>query len=282
MKVVLFCGGLGLRIRDYPENIPKPMVPIGYRPILWHVMKYYAYFGHKEFVLCLGYRGDLIKQYFINYNEYLTNDFSLRRGGKDLALVNRDIDDWQIHFVDTGMDSNVGQRLRAVRDYVKGDELFLANYCDGLTSLHLPDLLAFARKHNKIATMITTRPNLSYHSVVSHADGTVMSIQELTQTNLRINAGNFIFKPKIFDYIREGDELVNEPFHRLLEKRQLMAYPYDGFFAAMDTFKDKQRLDDIVGRGPAPWELWKKDKPDVNGRSLFNKPKDRSGIKRRG
>jgi glucose-1-phosphate cytidylyltransferase len=109
-----------------------------------------------------------------------------------------------------------------------------------------------------------------------------MRIQELTQTNLRINAGNFIFKPKIFDYIREGDELVNEPFHRLLEKRQLMAYPYDGFFAAMDTFKDKQRLDDIVGRGPAPWELWKKDKPDVNGRPLFNKPKDRSGIKRRG
>lgn len=257
MKVVLFCGGLGLRIRDYAENIPKPMVPIGYRPILWHVMKYYAHFGHREFILCLGHRGDLIKQYFLNYDECLTNDFTLQGNGRNPDLVNRDIQDWKIHFVDTGVQSNVGQRLRAVKDYVKNEEVFLANYCDGLSNLHFPDLLAYARKHNKIATMVTTRPNLTYHAVVSGEDGIVTGIQEVSRSGLRINAGHFVFKPKLFDYLLEGEELVAEPFRRLSEKKELMAYPFEGFFAAMDTFKDKQAFDDIVSRGRAPWELWK-------------------------
>ncbi|HMI50462.1 MAG TPA: glucose-1-phosphate cytidylyltransferase [Candidatus Saccharimonadales bacterium] len=257
MKVVLFCGGLGLRIRDYSDNIPKPMVTIGYRPILWHVMKYYAHFGHKEFILCLGHRADLIKQYFLNYDECLTNDFTLQGGGNNLDLVNRDIHDWKIHFVDTGVQSNVGQRLWAVQDYVKNEEMFLANYCDGLSDIHFPDLLAYSKKHNKIATMVTTRPNLTYHSVVSNEEGFVTGIQEVSRSGLRINAGHFLFKPKVFDYMRDGEELVAEPFRRLSEDKELVAYTFDGFFAAMDTFKDKQALDDIVSRGPAPWELWK-------------------------
>src|SRR5262245_21240349 len=117
MKVVLFCGGFGLRMRDYAEHIPKPMVPVGYRPILWHVMKYYAHFGHKDFILCLGYRGDAIKQYFLNYNECLSNDFILKNGGKELKLYNEDIQDWRITFVDTGMNSSIGERLRVVEKY---------------------------------------------------------------------------------------------------------------------------------------------------------------------
>ena len=141
MKVVLFCGGLGMRLREYSEIIPKPMVNIGYRPILWHVMKYYAHFGHKEFILCLGYKADIIKNYFLNYNEYLSNDFVLTKGGKDLQLIHSDIDDWKITFVDTGLTSNIGQRLKAVQQYVAGDEMFLANYTDGLSDCPLPVLI---------------------------------------------------------------------------------------------------------------------------------------------
>ena len=128
MKVVLFCGGLGMRLREYSESIPKPMVPVGYRPILWHVMKYYAHFGHKDFILCLGYRADVIKEYFLDYNECLSNDFTLSQGARKIELANSDIDSWRITFVDTGMQANIGQRLKAVQPYLEGEEAFLANY----------------------------------------------------------------------------------------------------------------------------------------------------------
>jgi glucose-1-phosphate cytidylyltransferase len=257
MKVVLFCGGLGLRLRDYADHIPKPMVPIGYRPVLWHVMKYYAHFGHRDFVLCLGYRGDLIKQYFLNYNECLSNDFVLTQGGKDLQLANRDIHDWKITFADTGINSNIGQRLRAVEKYVGDEELFLANYCDGLTDLHFPAYLDFARKQDTVATFASVRPSLSYHVVRTAPGGLVSEIKELTRSDIRINGGLFVLKRDIFKYLGPGEELVAQPFQRLIQKRQLAAYEYDGYFGAMDTFKDKQQLDDLYERGDAPWEVWK-------------------------
>jgi len=261
MKVVLFCGGLGLRLRDYAEHIPKPMVNIGYRPILWHVMKYYAHFGHKDFILCLGYRADTVKQYFLNYNEFLSNDFEFSQGGKNLQLANTDIQDWKISFVDTGLTSNVGQRLRAVRDLVKNEEYFLANYTDGLTNLHFPDLLEFAKKNEKIATFVSVRPNLSYHVIRTNFGGVVTEIKELSNSDIRINGGLFVLKPKIFDYIQDGEELVLEPFRRLIAENQLIAYEYDGFFGAMDTFKDKQQLDDLYESGKAPWQVWRNPIP---------------------
>ncbi len=257
MKVVLFCGGLGLRLRDYADHIPKPMVPIGYRPILWHVMKYFAHYGYKDFILCLGYRGDLIKEYFLNYNEYLSNDFVFSKGGKNLELANSDIHDWKITFADTGLRSNVGQRLLAVEKYLADEELFLANYTDGLTNLDLPRYLDFARQRNRIATFLSVRPNLSYHVAETGDDGLVTSIKELTRSGIRINAGFFVLKQAIFRYMRPGEELVIEPFRKLIQKRQLAAFEYDGFFAAMDTFKDKQQLDDLYESGQPPWEVWK-------------------------
>jgi glucose-1-phosphate cytidylyltransferase len=257
MKVVLFCGGLGLRLRDYAEHIPKPMVPIGYRPILWHVMKYFAHFGHKEFILCLGYRGDLIKQYFLHYDECLSNDFVLSKGGKNLELANCDIDDWHITFADTGLRANIGQRLLAVQKYLRNEEVFLANYTDGLTDLDLASYLAYARERDKIGTFLSVGPNLSYHVVQSSPNGLVTEIKELTKSGIRINAGTFVFRREIFEYIRPGEELVIEPFQRLIEERQLAAYEYDSFFAAMDTFKDKQRLDDLYEGGNPPWEVWR-------------------------
>jgi glucose-1-phosphate cytidylyltransferase len=257
MKVVLFCGGLGLRLRDYADHIPKPMVAIGYRPILWHVMKYFAHYGYKDFILCLGYRGDLIKQYFLEYNECLSNDFVFSKGGKHLELANSDIHDWKITFADTGLRSNIGQRLIAVEKYLADEELFLANYTDGLTDLDLPSYLDFARQRNRIATFLSVKPNLSYHVAETGDDGLVTSIKELTRSGIRINAGFFVLKKEIFRYMRAGEELVIEPFRRLIQKSQLAAFEYDGFFAAMDTFKDKQQLDDLYESGQPPWEVWK-------------------------
>ncbi len=257
MKVVIFCGGLGMRLREYADNIPKPMVPIGYRPILWHVMKYYAHFGHKDFILCLGYRADSIKHYFLNYDECLSNDFTLSGGGKNVNLYHSDIQDWSITFAETGINSNIGMRLKAVEKYLEGEEMFLATYADGLTDLDMNELVGFAHDHKKIASFACVKPNLSYHLVNLGQNGHVKDIRSITDTDLRINGGFFVFRHQIFDYLREGEELVVQPFERLISQDQLMGYSFDGFYAAMDTFKDKQHLDDLYARGNAPWELWK-------------------------
>jgi len=263
MKVVLFCGGLGLRLRDYTDQIPKPMVPIGHRPILWHVMKYFAHFGHTDFIVCLGYRADLIKQYFLNYDECVSNDFVLSNGGKIVELANKDISDWRITFADTGLRSNIGQRLVAVEKYVTDEDVFLATYADGLTDLNLINYLDYARERNKIASFLSVKPNLSYHVVQTGPGGLVTGIKEFTQCGIRINAGFFVLRREIFKYIQPGDELVIQPFQRLIQEKQLTAFEYDGFFAAMDTFKDKQQLDKLYEGGQPPWEVWK----DANGRS---------------
>ncbi len=257
MKVVLFCGGLGTRLRDYSESVPKPMVPIGYRPILWHVMKYYAHFGHKDFILCLGYGADAIKNYFLNYNECVSNDFVLSEGGKKLNLLSTDIQDWNITFADTGVASNIAQRLKAAEKYLGDDPVFMANYSDGLTDLPLPEHLDHFHQHNRIASFVCVKPCLSYHLVKAGKDSLVTSIQDMDRTDTRINGGYFIFKREMLSYIKPGEEMVHEPFQRLVKEQQLVAYSYDGFWASMDTFKDKQMLDEIYARGKAPWEVWK-------------------------
>jgi glucose-1-phosphate cytidylyltransferase len=258
MKVVLFCGGLGLRIRD-AEDVPKPMVHIGSRPILWHVMKYYAHFGHKDFILCLGHKAEVVKKYFLNYDECASNDFVLAGGGKDLKLYNSDIQDWRITFADTGINSNIGQRLKAVQKYLEGEEVFLANYSDGVTDLSLPDQLDHFNENGKVASFLCVRPNLSYHMVSLQPGNSslVSEIHAIDNGSVRINGGFFIFKKQIFDHIHDGEELVNEPFQRLVAEKQLIGYTYDGFWASMDTLKDKQRLENLCAGGAAPWELWK-------------------------
>jgi glucose-1-phosphate cytidylyltransferase len=260
MKVVLFCGGLGMRLREYSESIPKPMVNIGYRPILWHVMKYYAYYGHKDFILCLGYRADVIKNYFLNYDECLSNNFVLSKGCKELQLLNSDIHDWTITFVDTGLTSNIGQRLKAVEKYLEGEDVFLANYTDGLIDLHLPDAIEHFLSHKKIASFVSVKPTHSFHVVSLKNDVEVTAIQHIRRSGIWINGGYFIFRNEIFKYMKDGEELVNEPFQRLIEKQELITYKYDGFWVSMDTFKDKQMLDDLYARGESPWEVWKQTK----------------------
>lgn len=257
MKVVLFCGGLGMRLREHADNVPKPLAPIGYRPILWHLMKYYSHFGHTEFILCLGYRGDLIKNYFLNYEEALSNDFVLTDGGRTRNLLSSDIDDWRITFVETGLQSNIGERLLAVREHLDGEDMFLANYADGLTDLPFPELLTAARESDATATFLCVRPNLSYHFVTTDEEGRVASFRDIAESGLRVNGGFFAFRKEIFDYIEAGEELVEEPFDRLMTERKLLAFNYDGFWVPMDTAKDKRRLEDLYESGRPPWYVWR-------------------------
>lgn len=256
MKVVLFCGGLGMRLREYSDSIPKPMVNIGYRPILWHLMKYYAHYGHKDFILCLGYRGDVIKDYFRNYDECLSNNFTMSKGGREIQIAKTDIEDWTITFVETGLNANVGQRLKAVEPYLKGEEMFLANYTDGLTDCCLPDIIEDFRRQDAIGSFLSVRPIQSFHVVKVEESGNVLDIKDLNKTGLWINGGFLVFRSDIFHYIKTGEELVYEPFQRLIKERKLGSYRYEGFWISMDTFKDKQRLDDMYARGETPWAVW--------------------------
>lgn len=256
MKVVLFCGGMGTRLGGMSDNVPKPMVKIGYRPILWHIMKYYAHFGHKEFILCLGYRADFIKDYFLHYNECISNDFTMANGGKDLILKTSDIGDWTISFVDTGIWSNIGQRLKAVESYLGDDTIFLANYADGLTNTDLNEMIEFFKKSGKIACFISVKPSQSFHVVDLMDDGLVKEIKYVRDSGVLINGGFFVFRKEIFNYIRPGEELVIEPFQRLISEKQLISYSTDKFWC-MDTFKEHQELNDMYNKGNAPWEIWK-------------------------
>ena len=256
MKVVLFCGGLGLRLREYSDAVPKPLVPVGPQPVLWNVMRYYAHYGHKDFILCLGHQGEAIKRFFLGYNEAMGNDFTMSEGGATIDLHRSDIQDWKITFVDTGLRSNIGERLKRVQEHLQGEDVFLANYSDGLTDLPFDDYLSFARQHDKVGCFVSVKPATSFHVVESNSSGLVADISPSSE-NTRINCGYFVLKQEIFDYMEPGDELVVAPFHRLIEKQQLVTYKYDGFWECMDTFKDKQQLDDMYARGDTPWAAWK-------------------------
>jgi len=255
MKVVLFCGGAGMRLRGYSDDVPKPMVQIGTRPILWHVMKYYAHFGHKDFILCLGYKGNTIKDYFLHYDESVSNDFVWSNGGKEIQFVNRDIDDWKITFVETGANANLGQRLQAVESYLRGEEMFLVNYSDGLSDAPLPLLVEAFRQSQAIASLLLVQPTASFDIVQAGSEGLVQNIRALSSSDIWINGGFFVMRKQIFDYMCPGEELVREPFQRLIERKALLAYKYTGFWQCMDTFKDKQHLEDL-NQGAAPWKVW--------------------------
>ncbi|MEJ1964034.1 MAG: sugar phosphate nucleotidyltransferase [Gammaproteobacteria bacterium] len=259
MKVVLFCGGLGTRLREHSETIPKPLVNIGYRPILWHLMRYYAHFGHKEFILCLGYRGDLVREYFLNYNEAMTNDFTLEAfhsGEKKVVVPVQDTSDWKITFVDTGLHSNIGQRLLRVKKYVENEPAFLANYADGLSDVPLDKMVEDFERKKAIATFASVRAGGSFHVVNADKEGMVTKIGAMPDQELNVNGGFFVLSREIFNYIQEGEELVEAPFTRLIAERRLSAYRWGGFWQCMDTLKDKISFDRMEARGQCPWMMW--------------------------
>jgi glucose-1-phosphate cytidylyltransferase len=244
-----------MRLRGYADDIPKPMVQIGNRPILWHLMKYYSYHGHKDFILCLGYKGNVIKDYFLHYDESVSNDFVWSKGGKDIRYRNTDIDDWTVTFVETGATANVGERLKAVEPYLDGEEVFLANYGDGLSDVPLNLMMAEFERRDVIASLLLVQPTATLDLVQAEPDGCVSDICQLTRTDIWINGGFFIMRREIFEHIMPGEELVREPLQRIIAKRKLLAYKYNGFWQCMDTFKDKRRLDDLNDT-TAPWKLW--------------------------
>jgi glucose-1-phosphate cytidylyltransferase len=244
-----------MRLRGYIDDVPKPMVQIGTRPILWHLMKYYAHFGHRDFILCLGYKGNVIKDYFLHYDESVSNDFVWSQGGKKIEFINRDIDDWRITFVETGINATIGERLKAVESYLQNEEMFLANYGDGLSDLNLPAMVDELRKSDAVGSLLLVQPSASFDIVELSSGGKVARVSALSQSDIWINGGYFVFRNEIFRYIDPGDELVRRPFQRLIERGALLAHKCTGFWQCMDTFKDKQCLEEL-NQGTAPWKLW--------------------------
>jgi glucose-1-phosphate cytidylyltransferase len=257
MKVVLFCGGRGIRLREHSEAVPKPMVMIGYRPILWHVMRYYAHYGHRDFILCLGYRADAIKDYFLNYQEAVSNDFVLSEGGRRIELLGSDIADWRITFADTGLDTAIGERLRRVRHLVAGEDMFLANYGDIVTDAPLDRLIDEFRASDAVAGMLSVRPSYSFHVVDAGSDGQVRGLHSIIEADLRVNGGGYLFRQGIFDLLGSNEDLVDAPFAALAAGGRLAAFPHDGFWLSLDTLKDLEVMQRLEQSGAAPWAVWR-------------------------
>ncbi|MGF1562618.1 MAG: sugar phosphate nucleotidyltransferase [Geminicoccaceae bacterium] len=253
MKVVLFCGGLGMRLREYSERMPKPMVPIGHQPILWHVMQYYSRYGYNEFILCLGYKANVIRDYFVNYKPHAYSDVRVITGDSTVEILEEQPPQWNIALINTGLMRNIGERLYAVQPHVATEKIFLANYSDGLTDAPLDDMLRFFKESGKIACFLAVQPQFSYHLVDVDDQGHVIALKTSADSNNWINGGYFLFRQEIFDYIQPGEELVEEPFARLIAANQFVCYRYRGFWASMDTLKDKQTLEEMVERGDQPW-----------------------------
>jgi glucose-1-phosphate cytidylyltransferase len=261
MKVVLFCGGQGLRMRGGSDDLPKPMITLGTRPILWHLMKYYAHWGYNDFILCLGYKGTTIKNFFATYQEWISNDFVLSNGGRTLELLQRDTDDWRITLIDTGQDATIGERLLAVRPLLENETVFLANYSDGLADLPMPAVVNQLEQTDAVGSFVAVRPNISLHFVNWDSSGFVTDVVDAEKTGAWINGGFFAFRPEIFNYLKPGEDLVIEAFSRLIKSRRLLCVPYGGFWRCCDTFKDYQTLENLQARGPAPWEVWRRFEP---------------------
>jgi glucose-1-phosphate cytidylyltransferase len=257
MKVVLFCGGLGLRIRTSEDSAPKPMIPIGHRPVLWHIMRYYAHFGHNEFILCLGHGARSVKEYFLNYDETASNDFVFSKSGKHIELLETDISDWRITFADTGIETPIGERLRRVQQHLGDDEMFLANYGDVLTDAPLDDMVNRLRASDDVATMLAIKPQESFH-VVTMGDGArVDGFVPVADMDIRVNGGYFALRREIFEFLHEGDDLLMNACVAAAKVGRVQAYPYDGFWAPMDTLKERAVLEQMYQRGNCPWMPWR-------------------------
>jgi glucose-1-phosphate cytidylyltransferase len=260
MKVVILCGGQGTRIRDVSEDAPKPMIPVGGFPIVWHIMKYYSTCGHNEFVLCLGYKGQVIKDFFLNY-ESRTRDLTLRLvTPKNIDYhTQHDESDWVVTLADTGAQAMTGARIRKIRNYIGDDENFMLTYGDGVGDVDIDKLLAFHRRHGKLVTVTGVRPPGRFGEMMSNGSGQVAEFNEKPQaTGGRISGGFFVCQREVFDYLGDGDGLVFEegPMRKLVKDSQLMMYEHDGFWQPMDTYRDYMYLNGLVAKGEAPWIKW--------------------------
>jgi glucose-1-phosphate cytidylyltransferase len=255
MKVVLFCGGYGMRMRTAEGDIiPKPMQMVGPRPLLWHVMRYYAHYGHKDFILCLGYGADKIKDFFLSYRETESNDFVLHNGKTE--LLRSDISDWTVTFADTGLESPIGERLRRVRHYLGKEPYFLANYSDVLTDAPLNDMIANAVSVGATASMLIVPPPSSFHCVDLASSGEVKEVLPLSEFPVGVNGGYFVLHQEIIDLIPENGDLVGDACFSLAGSGRLIGYRHEGFWKPADTFKERAELDAGYKNGIRPWAVW--------------------------
>lgn len=253
MKVVLFCGGMGTRLREHSDVMPKPLVSIGPRPILWHIMSHYAEYGHTDFIVCLGYLGDQIKEYFFNYDPYMIDDVTLSRGKKFKQTEQSDVKDWTITFVETGLHSNIGERLQRVQKYLRGEPQFLANYADQLSDLNISSYVQAFERTGATAGFLSVKPPSSFHAVHTDEKGLVTGLVSMAESDQWLNGGFFALKQEVFDYIEPGNELVEEPFRRLASRSKLWTKRHEGFWRPMDTFKDKIAYDRMWSAEDTPW-----------------------------
>jgi glucose-1-phosphate cytidylyltransferase len=260
VKVVLFCGGLGMRMRDGVTNAPKPMAMVGERPLLWHVMRYYAHFGHTDFVLCLGYGASYVKDFFLNYDETRSNDFVLENGARDVKLFSTDISEWRITFVDTGLNSPIGERLRRVRRFVDGEPMFMANYADVLTNAELPDMIGRFEASDAVAALLAVPPQSSHHVVDIDDNGLITQVTPMRDLRQWENGGYFLLRQEIFDHLNENEDLVEDAIMRLIPQRRVLAYPYKGYWSPADTVKERAQLEEMYHRGICPWMVWDRDR----------------------
>ncbi|AMT71257.1 glycosyltransferase family protein [Mycobacteroides immunogenum] len=258
MKVVLFCGGFGMRMRNGAGDvIPKPLQMVGPRPLIWHVMKYYAHHGHKEFILCLGYGAEAIKDFFLSYNEAQSNDFVLAEG--QVRLLKSDIADWTITFADTGAESPIGERLRRVRHHLDGDPYFLANYADVLTNAPLDDLVAKFEESGAAASMLLVPPQSSFHTVDVNDGGSITDITAVSKLDMWENGGYFVLSQDVFDYLPAGGDLVEDACGSLAKEGRMFGYKFSGFWKPADTFKERAELDEGYRKGVRPWMVWEQE-----------------------
>ena len=233
MKTVILCGGRGMRLGEHGTNIPKALIDIGGKPMLWHLLKLYSHFGLNEFVLCLGYLGAAIKDYFETHPE-----------------------DWNITFADTGLDTNTGGRLKLIKNYLGDDEEFCVTYGDGLADVDLPALLEFHRSHNKIATLTAVNPRSQFGVLKLDNENSVTEFQEKPLLKEWINGGFFVFNRRIFDYVNDDSILEREPFEQLANEREVMAFRHSGFWKCLDTYKDNLEFNQLWDDNKAAWKLW--------------------------
>lgn len=256
MKVVLLAGGLGTRLREETEFRPKPMVMVGEQPIIWHIMSSYAHFGHKDFLVCAGYRGDVIKEYFLEFASRVS-DFSVKLGPRPEVQYLEELKemDWKVTISDTGDKTMTGGRLFKVRKYVK-DDVFMCTYGDGLSNVDISELVQFHKSHGKIATITAIRPMSRFGALELTDKGVVQDFKEKPRADGWVNAGFFVFNKEIFDYLDDASILENEPLAALAGEGQLMAFKHDGFWQPMDTYREFTILNELWSSGRAPWKIW--------------------------
>ena len=264
MKVVLFCGGLGMRMGDGVTSAPRPMAMVGERPLLWHVMRYYAHFGHKDFIICLGYGASYVKDFFLNYDETRSNDFVLENGAREVKLFNKDISEWRVTCVDTGLNSPIGERLRRVRRFVEDEPIFLANYADVLTNAKLPDMISRFEASSAVIGLLAVPPQSSHHVVDIGEDGLITQVTAVQDLRQWENGGYFLMRQEIFDHLGEGEDLVEDAITRLVPQQRVLAYPYKGYWSPADTVKERAQLAEMYHRGTCPWMVWDPERSGIS------------------